>query len=72
VGDVLPTLHAGLTKTRLYDGKYGAAIATALGSRLPITTGTELWFIVSPMTFYLRSMATCMPIQFSSGCHPIR
>jgi hypothetical protein len=36
------------------------------------TTGTELWFIVSPMTFCLLSMATYMPIQFFSGRYPIR
>jgi methyl acetate hydrolase len=33
---------------------------------------TELWFIVSPLTLCLLSMATCMPIQFSSGRYPIR
>jgi hypothetical protein len=29
VDAILPTLHAGLTKGRLYDGKYGAAYAPA-------------------------------------------
>ena len=40
--------------------------------RLPFPTGTALWFIVSPITFFLLSMATCMPIRFSSGRYPIR
>ena len=43
-----------------------------LPGRLPIATGTELWFIVSAMTLFLLSMATYMPIQFSSGRYPIR
>jgi hypothetical protein len=38
----------------------------------PDHTGTELWFIASPMAFFLLSMATYMPIQFSSGRYPIR
>jgi methyl acetate hydrolase len=33
---------------------------------------TELWFIVFPLTLCLLSMATYMPIQFSSGRYPIR
>ena len=41
-------------------------------SAATITTGTALWLIVSPITFFLLSMATCMPIRFSSGRYPIR
>jgi len=43
-----------------------------LPRRFLIATGTELWFIVSSMTLFLLSMATYMPIQFSSGPYPIR
>jgi hypothetical protein len=32
----------------------------------------RFWFIVSPLTLCLLSMATYMPIQFSSGRYPIR
>jgi len=63
---------SGLCRPRTPTARRAGPVLRDQPRRLPITTGTELWFIVSPMTFYLLSMATYMPIQFSSGRYPIR
>ena len=66
------TRSSGLCRPRALTARRAGPVLHDPPCRIPITTATELRFIVSPMTFCLLSVATCMPIRFSSGRHPIR